>query len=345
MTLMDTAPATGRRVTPTGRLVLPSTASREEWLEARRRGICSSDMPPLLEATDYGTPVHVYYDKIDELPEREAGEAAFWGTMHEDTVARVWAMRNKSAIRKVGLIAQDDAPWRMCTLDRRVTVCPLSRDTVESCALEVKTRSAFLAGKWRREIPDDVLVQVLWQIIVTGYDHIHGAVLIGGNEYRQFAVFRADHEELIALLIAGADRFWREQVIARRPPRPSGNPEALIELYDALNPGRGGIVRLDRDVEAFEAAQEYIAAGALEKEGAARKTAAKASLIAALGDGDTGVTGDDAEVMCTYKEVSRASADLARLAEYWPEAYDDCVTTKASRRFELGRKFVKRWSV
>lgn len=342
MTLMDTVPATGRRVTPSGRLVLPSTASREEWLEARRGGICSSDMPPLLEVTEYGTPVHVYYEKSGELPELDAGEAAFWGNQHEDTVARVWAMRNRSAIRKVGLIGQDDAPWRMCTLDRRVTVCPLNRETTEACALEVKTRSAFLAGKWKREIPDDVLGQVLWQILVTGYSHIHVAVLIGGNDYRQATVYRADYEELIADLATVGDRFWHEHVVPRRAPRPSGNPAALVEVYDALHPMRGGDPAfLDRDLVAFEAAQEYLAAGTDEKAAVLRKDTAKAVLIGALGDADTGVMGD--LIACTYKQVDRTSIDAARLAERWPEAYDDCARTSSSRRFELSRAFRKKW--
>lgn len=345
MTVTDTETTLGRRVTPTGRLVLPSTAAREEWLAARRRGIGSSDIPRLLMLVEKkGTPSHVYYDKIGELPEEDADEYMFWGNQHEDTVARVWAMRNRSAVRRVGLVAQDGAPWRMCTLDRRVTVCPLSRSAVESCALEIKTRSAFLAGKWRREVPDDVLVQILWQIIVTGYDHIHGAVLIGGNDYRQFTVRRSDYESLIADLIAGADRVWREHVVPRRPPRPAGSPDALVELYDVLHPQREGVARLDRNLDAFDAVQEYLEAGAAEKAAVERKKAAKAQLVAALGGNEVGAMGDD--IVCTYKAPRpKDEADLDRLAERWPDAYDDCVRkSEPSRRFEITNAFRKKWS-
>jgi putative phage-type endonuclease len=344
MTVTDTAPVTGRRVTPAARLVLPSTASREQWLLARRGGMGSSDIPPALELTEYGTPSHVYYDKIGELPEREdAGEYAFWGNQHEDTVARVWAQRNRSAIRRVGLVANVAHPHRMCTLDRRVTVCPLRRDTVETCALEIKTRSAFLAGKWERHIPDDVLAQVLWQMAVTGYDHIHVAVLIGGNDYRQTVVRRAEHEQLIDDILTIADRLWFEHVIAHRPPPPSGNPEALVDLFDELHPERTGVAHLDRDLAAFEALQEYMEASLVEKAAADRKKAAKAVLVNALGDNDTAALGED--IAFTYKKTAgRESVNTARLAEQFPEAFDACVSTgDGSPRFDISRKFRKNW--
>ena len=47
------APAAGRRVTPTGRLILPATADRADWLTARRSGIGSSDVPAILGLVDY----------------------------------------------------------------------------------------------------------------------------------------------------------------------------------------------------------------------------------------------------------------------------------------------------
>src|SRR5690606_40390261 len=65
----------------------------------------------------------------------DAGEAAFWGTVHEEPVARHWAMRNRSVIRRVGLVAHVDHPHWMTTLDRRVTECPLTEDRTP-CALE-----------------------------------------------------------------------------------------------------------------------------------------------------------------------------------------------------------------
>jgi predicted phage-related endonuclease len=104
-----TAPATGRRVTPTGRLILPATADRTDWLTARRSGIGSSDVPAILGLIHQNPPLKVYYDKTGHDVD-DAGEAAYWGNAHEENVARRWAMQNRSVIRRIGLVAHVDHP-------------------------------------------------------------------------------------------------------------------------------------------------------------------------------------------------------------------------------------------
>ena len=49
-----TTPAAGRRVTPTGRLILPADADRAHWLTARRSGLGSSDVAAILGISRYG---------------------------------------------------------------------------------------------------------------------------------------------------------------------------------------------------------------------------------------------------------------------------------------------------
>lgn len=341
MTALFDAPAR-RRVTPTAHLVLSADAPREAWLTARRAGLGSSDIAAIMGVTEYSTPSHVYYNKRGELPENDdAGEPALWGQLHEDTVAREWARRNRSAVRRVGLVAQIDAPWRMCTLDRRVTVCPLRRDTAETCCLEVKTRSAWVAGKWRRGVPDDVLAQTLWQRRVTGYDHVHVAVLIGGNDFRQFTVHGSEHAQLVDDITTVADRLWHEHIVPGRAPAATGNPEALVDLYDELHPDRGGVARLDRDLAVADALDEYLEAGADEKDAKARKAAAKSVLVGALGSAEVGVLGDEAAF--TYRQTPRQSINTARLAEGWPDAYDACVSDKQSPRLDVTNAYRKRW--
>ncbi len=133
-----------RRVTPTAYRVLPADADRDTWLTARRDGIGSSDVPPILGVSDYTTAVHVYRDKRGELVD-DAGEAALWGHLLEEPVAREWARRQRSVIQRVGLVARVDEPWMRATLDRQVLECPMDRSVRTRCALEVKCRSAFKA--------------------------------------------------------------------------------------------------------------------------------------------------------------------------------------------------------
>lgn len=335
------------------RVILPAGADRIPWLEARRTGIGSSDVANIL-GVGGSSAQHVYYDKVGALPieDDDAGEAAFWGTRDEATTADVWAERNRSVVRRIGLIARKDQPWQMCTLDRQVRECPLRENgDREICALEIKHRVAWKAGQWKRSIPDDVLAQVLWQMVVTGYSHIHVACRIGGVDYRQYVIRRKDHEALIADIIAGITRFWTGNVLARRVPALTGteNVDRMLDLFEALHPDRDGYADLTGQ-EALTA-QEHLLAYEYERlrESRAKKAkeAAKTALIEALGDhtwaylfgqtkepafGWESETKDGAPLVST-------SVDMDRLAERHPEAYRDCVREKPSRRIAISKRF------
>lgn len=326
-----TAAAPARRVTPTAVRVLPADAGRPEWLAARRTGIGSSDVAALVGATDRSTPLHVYLDKLGELPDQQ-NEAMLWGTLLEDTVAREWARRNRSVIRRVGLVAHEQHPWRLATLDRQVLECPLNREQREACALEVKCRSAFLAGKWRRDVPDDVLAQTMWQMLVTGYEHIHIAVLIGGNDYRQTVVRR--EAGLSDFLVDEVARFRREHLIPRRPPAADlGRAEAYLELDAELHPDRVGEI----DVAEAGDVDEYVRLS--KAAGAAKKAleAAKARLRE-LAAGHRYVTFEN-RLAYEWQPRSRDNVDLALLAERWPDAYDACVSQTHYHQIAIAKDF------
>lgn len=328
-----TAPT--RVAPPPYRLVLPASADRADWLAARRRGIGSSDVPQVLGVSEYGSPQHVYYEKRGELPDRDdVGEAALWGQLHEETVAREWARRNRSVVRRIGLVARKDPGMghHMCTLDRRCDECPLNRRQRERCAVEVKTRNAFVAGKWKRSIPDDVLAQVVWQLHVTGYDHIHVAVLIGGNDFRQFVVYRKDHEQLIGNLVTVVDKLWRDIALGNVPPLTgSENSEAMLDLYDKLHPNRTGALSLDefpaRLVRFGEDVYDYETGRLEEKAGKAKKEAAKVSLIEALGNRCLALLEGDMAYELQERD-GREKCNFVLLQEKYPEVYKECVSRK-----------------
>jgi putative phage-type endonuclease len=330
-----TAPAPGRRVTPTGRLILPATAPREAWLTARRSGLGSSDIAAILGIGYRSNALGVYHDKIGSLPlESDDSEPAYWGRSNEEGVARRWAASNRSVAHRVGLVANIDRPWQMCTLDRRVLECPLAPGAREKCALEVKCRDKMKAPMWRRGCPDDVLAQVLHQIDVCGFDHLHVATLIGGNDYRQFTVWRKDYEDLIGDLRMAGAVMW-EHVTARRPPTLTGaeEPGPLIDLYQRLHPDRDGYIEIGRDGDAQDALAEYIAAGAMESAGKKAKERAKAKLLGHLGKAEVALRGDS--VAFSYDASSREWCDTKRLSERWPDAYADTVEDRPQRRINI----------
>jgi putative phage-type endonuclease len=330
-----TAPTAARRVTPSAVLVLPADAPREQWLAERRKGIGSSDVANIV-GVGYTSAYHTWLDKLGRWNDDDkAGEAALWGNLHEETIAQEWCRRNASVVRRVGLVAKQTAAWQMCTLDRRVLECPLNRDTREACALEIKTRSAFKADRWRhKQIPDDVLAQTAWQRIVTGYDHVHVAVLIGGNDYRQTVVRRDD--ELERFLLDAADEFWQVNVGRDRAPRwQLDKAEQLIRLDEQMHPDRVGTAQLDVDGvgDVMEYARASAAAGAADKE---RKR--QAARLRELAEGRRVVTFGD-RLAYSLDERSKDSVDLARLAEKHPDAYADCVRTTTYHQVTIAKEY------
>ncbi len=333
-----------RRVTPTAVQVLPADAPEVDWLAARQRYLCSSDIPAVMGVDRYRTNLHVWLDKRGELPEREVGEEALWGKALEPVVAAQWCRRNRSVIRRVGLVVCT-APWGPtgtdgwagCTLDRRIVECPLGKNQ-GPCALEVKCRTAFLQSRWLRGVPDDVLAQVLWQIAVTGYSHLHVACLIGGNDYRQFVVRRTEHEDLLAQIRTQGAIFWQVNILDGHRPAPEGLAvgQPLTDLYNDLHPVRDGVVELgtrDHLVTVTDALSTRDEGRVLKARGKRMQDESKATLIGLLGGAEIAMV--DGHLAYTYEAHERQGVDMDRLQAEFPEAWAACCTLTEVRTLRI----------
>ncbi|RYZ27995.1 MAG: hypothetical protein EOP01_07020, partial [Propionibacteriaceae bacterium] len=112
-----------RLASPAGVLLTPAEPESELWFAQRRGGITATDLPKILGFSDYGNALSVWLDKRGELAWDEAGEAARWGTLLEDVVAREWARRREVKVRRIGVLRNADDPWMRASLDRVVTGC------------------------------------------------------------------------------------------------------------------------------------------------------------------------------------------------------------------------------
>lgn len=327
-------------VTPTGRLVTDAEPETPEWYAARREGITGTDLPKILGLSKYGNALSVWLDKRDELHD-DAGEAARWGQILENPVALEWARRQGATVHRVGILAHTDHDWMRVSLDRTVRECPDGAGT-GVCALEVKTRSAFKAGQWRDGVPDDVLAQTTWGLMVTGLDHHHVAALIGGQELRSFRVDRDPKVE--DYLLAAATPVW-EAVQEGVPPE--AHPDAEGVLLDLLNRVYGNRAG-ERDLDPAKASEWlalYEDGTALVKRGEGLKTQAKTALVQMLDDGDTGLI--HGETAFTYKRPTPGrtfpAKALDRLRDEQPDNYAALMdegfitTTNPGPRFTVKR--------
>ena len=305
----------------------PNTAN---WYGLRRRGITATDLPKILGLSQYGNALSVWHDKLGQLPADDLSEAGQWGHLLEDVVAQEWARRNDRTVSRVGVLQSLVEPWQLASCDRLIDG--------RNAALEVKTRSAYVAGKWRDDIPDDVLAQVAWQRMVGQFDYVDVACLIGGQ---QLVSYRYEQDsELEDYLSATADRVWMG--VKTGEPPPVDMDSVLIKLLDRLYPDRSGVKEIGH-IEAASLLLAYSDAAGMEKVAKEAKASAKAMILAVMGDAEvlTLEAGDDAPLF-TYRAQTRHSISVNDLEDndiglYYEALVGGHITTSTSRVLRTGK--------
>lgn len=278
------AAADPQLVTPTGLFVTDADPGSDEWLAARRKGITATDIPKILigDETTHGNAISVWMDKQGQWDD-DLGEAAMWGQVLEEPIAAVWSRQHGTETAPLPVLCHVVNEWMVASLDRIVRDCPTGEATAAwGCALEVKTRNAFVAGNWRDDVPDDVLAQVAWQRLVSGFGHVHVACLIGGQRLVQHT-YRRD-AELERYLLIEAGRVWRHVLDGTRPIAPAN--ALLTAVLNKLYPDRDGVLSLvsaDEIAEALDVVDAYEDARLAEAAAKADKDAAKSRIVERLG--------------------------------------------------------------
>lgn len=302
--------------------------SESEWLEKRREGIGGSDASGIVGLNKYKSPVAVYMDKVDPgEQEAETPEAAYWGHVHENTVAEEFKKRNPEyrVQRSNFMWAHKEHTFMRANFDR-----VLYHKTKGWGILEIKTSSEYRKGEWEEEsVPEEYLIQLMHYIAIAGCDYACFAVLIGGNKYREFYVER--DQELIDSLIEIERDFWENNVLAENPPALDGSESSknvLKMLYPADEVESKEIVELPD--EAGKLIEEYNQAKALEKEAKAKKDEAQNKLCGMLGHHEYGVFGD---MQVKWKQTTSTSFEKKTLKKEHPDLYEKYTTSKKTRRF------------
>jgi putative phage-type endonuclease len=225
------SPAAGRPDAPTARLVLPASASYEEWLDVRRSGIGGSDVAAILGLDGFRSPRHVYEAKHGRGDDGDS-EAAEVGREIEDFIAYMFTRRSGVETAPTpGTLANLTRPWMLANVDR-FALDPRTGEVLGP--VELKNRSEYQAEDWEGEQPPDgPALQCHWYMAVGGWSHGYVAGLVGGNKLRWFRLER--NEELIGYLIEACERWWRRHVVEGFPPPPDGHPATkplLARLWD-----------------------------------------------------------------------------------------------------------------
>lgn len=233
----------------------------EAFLEERRSGITSTDVPGILGLSKWATPLSVYRDKVGESQPRPVTLPMWMGNRLEGIVSELYTEATGNRVRADNrLIRHPIYDWFICHLDRRVVGDP-------DLIVELKTRDRMTG--WGEDgtdkVPPDVFCQVQSQMIVTAAREAHVATLFSNRSFRVYRIL--PDPDFAAKLIPTLEDFWFNYVVAGVPPEPSGR-EIDTEVVNATPGGNTG------HIKAATPEQEEVAKGLK----AARLNAAVAEL-------------------------------------------------------------------
>lgn len=218
----------------------------QQWQESRKNGIGGSDVASIMGLNKYSSPLNVWLIKTgrEESPDLSDKQAVEWGNRLEDAVAQKFAEAHPELMvkRRNATMISIARPWAFANIDRWVT-----DGNGNVGILEVKTVGMMRASDWDEGVPLYYLTQVTHYMSVTGYTYAWVAVLIGGQEYREYFIERDESD--IEAVNKAVDTFWNDYVSTDTPPELIGNaPEANAILEQHSYPNSEVIPMLDMDV-------------------------------------------------------------------------------------------------
>lgn len=299
--------------------------SKQDWLALRRRGIGGSDAAAACGLSRFVSPYALFMEKTSACPKKEAGKAAYWGTVMEPILREEFAKRTQlETVAVPYMFYSAEYPWMLANIDG------IAKDKDGTVSLlEIKTAGLYAVKDWSDGLPPEYYIQIQHYLSVTELHHAYVAVLIGGNDFRILEVQRDDAaiEHIIALEAV----FWTEHVLKHIAP-PVDGTESTAAAIAALYP-KGNQTDRILPAEADALAEHYLRLQTQEKDIKSQKTATENKLKALLGESECALTPTGYAV--SWKNVSTTRLDSTRLKQDHPELVSQYIRTTQSRKFAV----------
>lgn len=234
---------------------VPCKDQSDEWLAIRTQGIGGSDVAAIMGLSPWVGPYEVWCRKtgLVEVPDISERPAVHWGHMLEPVVATEYARRHpeQKVLNPQGIMRSLERPWAQASLDR------IARDPARGWGVvEIKTTSGRNYAAWDEGVPIQYLCQVMHYLSVTGYAWATVAVLIGGQEYREYSI-EPDAKDMEAVA-SDVDLFWHVNVEQGVEPA-TGVQSCEARLLAARHPsGDGTYTEAPAVVESFVHARQRV---------------------------------------------------------------------------------------
>lgn len=193
--------------------------TRKEWLKQRNIGIGGSDAGTVLGVNKYKSNVDLWKEKTGKAkpPDISDKPAVKYGKQAEEHIRELFKLdypQYKVDYHEFYMYCNDDYPFIFATLDGEIT-----DENGRKGILEIKTTTIQNNNQWQEwedKIPDSYYVQILHQLIATGWDF---AILRAYIRYfkdnspratvREYRIERAEVKEDMQFLIEKETEFYK----------------------------------------------------------------------------------------------------------------------------------------
>lgn len=297
--------------------------TKEQWLEARRKGVGGSDASAIMGQNPWSSPLTVYLDKVGIAAPKAETEAMRQGTDCEEVVAARFARETGLKVKRCHkMFHHPDYPWMQANIDRQI-VC---KDFV---GLECKTTSPFNATDFDAgSIPPNYFWQCQHYMAVTGAEEWYLAVMVFSTAFHVFRI-RRDENAIRQLIEAEAD-FWNNHVLAGDAPYPSGI-EGESDMIAGMYAGSytDSVVNIDDMRQQLETLSLYEREAKVLGE---KIDAVKNAIRLRMGTCTSALCG---RFKVTWKEQTRTGIDSKRLRAEQPEIFQMYAQTSVSRPLKI----------
>jgi putative phage-type endonuclease len=274
-------------------------------IEKRRTGIGSSEAPAVAGLDRYRGPHDIYALKVGEAPEFEGNDRTKLGEHLEDPLARHYAWKQGIPADRIvtpDTLEHPEHSWALASCDRLVL-----ENGKPSRIVEVK--STVVGDDWGAEgtdqIPERVLGQVAWQLMVTGIPVADVVALVRGV----FLVYQVTRDAELERLVFEPNRaLWFDHIQKRVPPPIDGSDSAARYLKARYPEGNGSYREVTPQLQALF--DSYVHARKAREAAEEAENEVKNLLVAEIGPTD-GIAG-----LVTYRNVKPATVtDWAAVAK------------------------------
>ena len=259
----------------------------------------------------YCPPIRLWAELMGLEPAFVGNERTRWGTKLEPLVRSEYCAKHGVILFKPNeSVLRPGAEWRRASPDSVVLDNPWLKGRPHWVrGLECKNTNWRSAYRWEDGPPQEVEIQARWSMHVTELPRWDVAVLIGGDDYRDFQLDRdLDFE---GSLVEAVEQFYTDHVIARVPPSPDGSSaytQYLLKRWPHLSEGPPlpRSAELDAAVEMLRACRAALASKKEEERALTQELLLLVGEAAAFESADGTVRCRQQRGKPSYKRVAEA---------------------------------------